>query len=422
MLIGSLYSFLSLFTSYQHPQSLLQLHHQAAAPTSSSLTFTLRHLHGVSNSSNIIFHDVPPSYSALSSNAHTVRSRSTTIHRPTSQADFHRARLRSSRHGQSEKLDWEEDQVPGPDIEHRETLRELAKMTNNAYVEPGDASWYNLTDEWRNETTPFGWEPDADGFRGHIFVSSDNSTVVLSIKGTSGAFIGGGGPTAKKDKLNDNLLFSCCCARVDWTWSTVCDCYGGGYHCDQTCLEQSLQEKSLFYPVGTNLYNNVTYLYPNAKIWLVGHSLGGSLAALLGVTFGAPVVAFEAPADKMASKRLHLPSPPSTQHVTHLYHTADVIAMGACNGVLSSCAIAGYAMETRCHNGKTILYDTVSKLNWGADIRTHRIGVIIDQLLAKDWEEGLPVPKAEPEDDCVDCFSWEYGDFKNSTGKARRIA
>lgn len=47
------------------------------------------------------------------------------------------------------------------------------------------------------------------------------------------------------------------------------------------------------------------------------------------------------------------------------------------------------------------MYDTMTKLNWSSDIRTHRIGVVIDQLLAKDWEEGLPVPKAEPEDDCV---------------------
>lgn len=50
-------------------------------------------------------------------------------------------------------------------------------------------------------------------------------------------------------------------------------------------------------------------MYPNANIWLTGHSLGGGLAALLGATFGTPVVAFEAPAERMASRRLHLPSP-----------------------------------------------------------------------------------------------------------------
>jgi len=312
-------------------------------------------------------------------------------------------------------MDWDEDEVIGPDVTNREALLELAKMTYNAYLEPSDPTWYNLTEKWNGTSSPFGWEADADGFRGHIFVSTDESTVVLSIKGTSAGIFGGGGPTVRKDKKNDNLLFSCCCARVDWTWTTVCDCYGGGWKCDQECVEQSLQEDSLFYSIGTNLYNNLTYLYPHANVWLIGHSLGGSLAGLLGVTFGVPVVTFEAPGEKMAAGRLHLPSPPSTQHVTHLYHTADVIAMGACTGVLSSCGIAGYAMESRCHQGKTILYDTMTKLNWSADVRTHRIGVVIDQLLSKDWEEDLPVPVAAPEDDCVECYSWEYGKFKNAT-------
>ena len=32
------------------------------------------------------------------------------------------------------------------------------------------------------------------------------------------------------------------------------------------------------------------------------------MSSLIGVTFGAPVVAFEAPAEKLAATRLHLPS------------------------------------------------------------------------------------------------------------------
>jgi putative lipase involved disintegration of autophagic bodies len=104
-------------------------------------------------------------------------------------------------------------------------------------------------------------------------------------------------------------------------------------------------------------------MYPNADIWIVGHSLGGALSSLVGTTFGAPAVAFEAPGEKMAASRLHLPSPvsrpvssiglhtdwhqPSTQHVVHVYHTADPIAMGTCNGILSSCSLGGYALETR---------------------------------------------------------------------------
>lgn len=49
----------------------------------------------------------------------------------------------------------------------------------------------------------------------------------------------------------DNLLFSCCCARVDWTWSTVCDCYGGGYICGQDCIEDAVMKESAYYTVAT---------------------------------------------------------------------------------------------------------------------------------------------------------------------------
>lgn len=52
-------------------------------------------------------------------------------------------------------------------------------------------------------------------------------------------------------------------------------------------------------------------MYPNAKIWVIGHSLGGGLASLIGATFGAPTVAFEAPGERMAAQRLHLPMPVS---------------------------------------------------------------------------------------------------------------
>lgn len=313
--------------------------------------------------------------------------------------------------GQSAVLDWVEDDTIAPDVENRVSLLELAKMTNNAYVEPDDPAWYDIS--W-NTSYPFGWQPDDDGFRGHVFATADNSTVIVSIKGTSAGVFGGGGPTSKKDKLNDNLLFSCCCARVDWTWTTVCDCYKSGWKCDINCVQEALIEESLFYPIGINLYNNISYMYPEANIWIIGHSLGGALASLMGVTFGKPVVAFESPGERMAAARLHLPSPPSTHHVTHIYHTADPIAMGTCNGVFSSCAIGGYAMESRCHLGRTILYDTVSNASWAVDIRTHGIVTVIEKVLSDPWppsaEVGREVPELVTDDDCVECFSWDFAD------------
>ncbi|KAJ6545095.1 alpha/beta-hydrolase [Mycena vulgaris] len=385
-------------------------------PLAPPLTFELRHLHAVSPTAHVVFSDVPRRAGILSANTHTLQTRAISSFKPPSFALHAQARAQSMRFGQSllQDFPWEKEEVPAPDVEDRVTLLELAKMSNNAYVDPDDPAWYELGANW-TVSYPFGWEPDADGFRGHVFATPDNATVVLALKGTSSGFLGGGGPTVKKDKLNDNLLFSCCCARVDWTWTTVCGCYRGGWKCHADCVEESLVDDSLFYPIGTNLYNNLTYMYPESDIWIIGHSLGGALASLLGATFGAPVVAFEAPGEKMAAGRLHLPSPPSTQHITHVYHTADPIAMGTCNGVLSSCALGGYAMESRCHLGTSIVYDTVSNLSWGVDVRLHGIVNVIDKVLSEPWppavEVGREVPEAHEQEDCVECYSWEYGEF-----------
>ncbi|KAH7930159.1 alpha/beta-hydrolase [Leucogyrophana mollusca] len=378
-----------------------------------SLQFELRHEHAVSPSAHVVFSDAPAARTAFQA-SYALRATNITSYKPPSLGAFSNARTRSMRDSQSVHLQWEEQEILGPDVESRETLLELAKMTNNAYVARDDPAWYELNEQWIKHY-PVGWEPDADGFRGYVFATPDNSTIVLSIKGTSSAIFSGGGPTAKKDKLNDNLLFSCCCARIDWTWTTVCGCYRGGWKCDQNCLEDALIEDSLFYPIGTNLYNNLTYMYPTSNIWIIGHSLGGALSSLLGVTFGVPVVAFESPGEKTASRRLHLPAPPSTQHITHVYHTADPIAMGTCNGILSSCALGGYALETRCHLGKSIVYDTVSNLSWSVDIRTHGIVNVIENILKEPWqpslEVGREVPPAEAEQECVECYGWEFGDF-----------
>ncbi|KAF9048570.1 alpha/beta-hydrolase [Panaeolus papilionaceus] len=390
--------------------------------TPSPLKFELRHLHATdSSSARVLFSDVSldsisafadPSGSTKPS--YHIQTAVTKTFKPSSYDAYSQARIRSLRFGESQQLDWEEQEIEAPNVESRATLLELAKITNNAYVEPDDPAWYDLEGRW-NVSYPFGWEPDADGFRGHVFATEDNSTIIVSIKGTSAGVFGGGGPTTKKDKLNDNLLFSCCCARVDWSWTTVCGCYRGGWNCDSSCLQEALIEDSLFYPIGTNLYNNITYMYPHSNIWIIGHSLGGALASLVGVTFGVPVVTFEAPGEKMAAGRLHLPSPPSTHHVTHIYHTADPIAMGTCNGILSSCALGGYAMESRCHLGKSIIYDTVSNASWAVDIRTHGIVNVIEKLLSDPWppsvEVGREVPEAAPELDCMECYSWEFGDF-----------
>lgn len=195
-------------------------------------------------------------------------------------------------------------------------------------------------------------------------------------------------------------------------------------------------EKSAYYPVATvsrplqssstslrdaaelishellqDLYNNVSAIYPHAQIWLAGHSLGGALAAMLSRTYGVPSISFEAPGDLLPARRLHLPLPPprpgngsspsdhevqrslENELTTHVFHNADPIPMGVCStSSISMCGIAGFALESRCHVGKKIVYDTVGKLGWSVDVRTHSIRVIVDNLLKEDWGQ-----KPDPE-------------------------
>lgn len=133
----------------------------------------------------------------------------------------------------------------------------------------------------------------------------------------------------------------------------------------------------------------------------------------MGSTFGLPAVTFEAPGERLAAQRLHLPLPPSLRNpsssgfsvpITHVYHNADPIPQGACTGFGSPCAQAGYALETRCHLGKSIVLDTVQKLGWKVDVRRHAIRELITNVLeAKgiEWGEGRELPLALPEVDCV---------------------
>lgn len=79
--------------------------------------------------------------------------------------------------------------------------------------------------------------------------------------------------------------------------------------------------------------------------------------------------------------------------------------MGTCTGVTSTCATGGYALESRCHLGKLIKYDTVKKLRWSVNVQNHPIKVIIDNLFNEDWEDGREVPESVDEDeDCMVCF------------------
>jgi len=313
---------------------------------------------------------------------------------------------------------WTMDEVSAPNTTDKGTIVSLAKAAADAYVETRDDVEWEDVGNGLNYSQSFGWQKD--GLRGHIFADKDNTTILLSMKGTSPAVFDGEGTTTM-DKLNDNLFFSCCCAQGgQYFWRQVCDCYTTTYTCNQTCLVKALKNENRYYRAAIELYTNVTELYPDANIWLTGHSLGGAVSSLLGMTFGIPTVTFEAPGEALAASRLGLPAPPNNppnrpairQHTGtyHFGHTADPIFMGTCNGATAACTLGGYAMESQCHAGQQCIYDTVTDMGWRVGIGNHKIHNVIDNVIQK-YDE---VPKCAADDECVDCFNWKYFESNGS--------
>ncbi|KAM7223915.1 autophagy protein atg15 [Rhypophila decipiens] len=306
---------------------------------------------------------------------------------------------------------WTMDDVPGPNITDKATVLSLAQMAADAYVEKeGEADWEDVGGGF-NRSTDFGWQ--GDGLRGHVFADENNSTVVIGLKGTSPAVFDGDGTTTN-DKINDNLFFSCCCAQQGpWTWHQVCDCATGTYSCNNTCVTQALRDENRYYQAARELYSNVTALYPDSNVWIVGHSLGGAVSSFLGLTYGVPVVTFQAVPEALPAGRLGLPIPPGsdpnapqTREYTgafHFGHTADPIYIGTCNGATASCSFGGYALETACHTGRECVYDTVGDKGWRVGIGTHKIRSVINDVIKK--YDTVPECKFTPE--CRDCGNWK---------------
>ncbi|KAG0270572.1 putative lipase atg15 [Actinomortierella ambigua] len=253
-----------------------------------------------------------------------------------------------------------------PDVKDHETVKSLARMALDCYVDPARQGWVDIGDPW-DVGMDIGWMET--GLRGYVFESEDKETVIVGIKGTSLKLFGtGGGPTGNNDKMN-------------------------------------------------RVMDAIQRTFPKAKnIWLTGHSLGGSVASMLGITRDLPVVAFQAPGDRLYGERTQLVKPGLTPSqlakypVWHIGPTADPIYMGTCNGPTSTCYTAGYAMESRCHLGKVCRYDTVGELGWHQGIQHHTILAFIDvvdkwQNLTKGRET---VPPCEAQGECEDCTQWEY--------------
>ena len=219
------------------------------------------------------------------------------------------------------------------------------------------------------------------------------------------------------DQINDNLLFSCCCGQQGhYSYKQVCDCQAGTFTANLTCIKHELRREDRYYQTALNVYANVTRMYPSSNIWVAGHSLGGSISSLVGLTFGVPAITFEAPPDALSATRLGLPIPPDAVSLQgrkytgthHFGHTADPVYMGACNGVLSSCSLFGFAFESQCFTGVRCVYDTVGDKGWRLSIANHRINDVISGVLEVYNETAT----CEADTECADCYEWYFEDGK----------
>lgn len=136
--------------------------------------------------------------------------------------------------------------------------------------------------------------------------------------------------------------------------------------------------------------------HPNTSFWLAGHSLGGSIASLMSQKFSLPVVAFEAPPERLASERLGLfpPSTPQSEHlITHVFNTVDPLASGSCG---TPCMRLGYQFDSKCHLGQQIILKAKKKSWWQKQFDYAVMSHQIINVIALLSDESVPIPAATP--------------------------
>lgn len=302
-----------------------------------------------------------------------------------------------------------------PNVTDKQTIVNLAKMTSDAYIfDPREPGWLNTSFGF-NFTARFGWEKE--GLRGHIFTTEDNSTVVVSFKGTT---IDPRDKLSGKDRFNDNTLFSCCCgAQNPWPYAPVCSCATGHNQCDAKCLTSALLQNDTYYDAALFMVKKFQSKYPEAAFWTTGHSLGGALASLVGMTLNIPAVTFEAPPERLPAERMGIiPALDTKRHTAyHFGNTADPIYMGECNGLLSSCALWGFVFDSKCSTGYRCTYDTRKDKGWRSNVANHRINYVIQNVL----EAYSDVPQCEAQGECTDCAQWNFTDSSVDRSAARPL-
>lgn len=96
--------------------------------------------------------------------------------------------------------------------------------------------------------------------------------------------------------------------------------------------------------------------------------------------------------------------------IWHLGVWTDPIFRGQCAAtVTSACYISGYALETRCHVGRTCYLDKEKDENGndvGMDIRNHQMMHVLDMI--KTRSDPMDLYCTSDMSTCHDCSNWTF--------------
>lgn len=163
---------------------------------------------------------------------------------------------------------------------------QLAKMSEAVYALPHDGTDISI---------------DNDTVKAYLFSNHDLSVNVVAIKGTTTFW--GQSWNVYNDKFNDNLYFSCCFYQQSSMFRSLncsCDNENISKVCCRDCYKQSTHYKENYMNIAIQIVKNLVDIIDiqNAHLTFTGHSLGGAVATMLGITFNKPVVTFESPGEK----------------------------------------------------------------------------------------------------------------------------
>lgn len=297
----------------------------------------------------------------------------------------------------------------------------LAKMSQNAYYQPGDNNWI---DPITNRTTDVRHSNET--IHAYLFSNLEETVNILSFKGTS---LGISGDISKNDRFNDNLFYSCCYYEQSSLFDkrdcecslnkTICDSPDApnipdtSKKCYSKCYSNSTNYEMNYLKLADQILERVHKLLSaeHPTIIVTGHSLGGTLATYIGLKYDYLTVTFQSPGEKHYIELSQLKyNQNAINKIYHFGHNADTIFTGKCNGILSWCYIAGYIIETKCHIGNVCEYDAIGKLGIRESITTHPLRYVIDNVISqwKDDNGTTILPECTLSTDCIECENWNY--------------